>query len=108
VDYAVLNSIALKLVTASGLPVKVTRDGSLVTNAQGVFVGALSEDLTLPTSSLMAQTASNTRRLLVAGAVKDLLVGDEVVADKVTYVVTTAEKIRPSTTTLLWKLEVKA
>lgn len=105
-DYLALQSKADTLIRQVGLRVTVNRAGLKVGSAYGVFVNAKSENWQTLQSDLLAQTASTNKNLLVSGLAREPLVNDTIVADKVTYTVLKVEKVRPATTTLLYKLEV--
>jgi hypothetical protein len=105
-DYARMAGIADKLLSTVGMRVSVSRAGASVGSGSGVFVNKTKQDQTTPASSVLAQTAMTERVLLLSGLVREVEVGDTVVAERITYKVTGVEIVRPTTTTLLYKLTV--
>ena len=84
-----------------GTQVKVTRAGASVGTGYGLFVA----NTTKLESSGSFQTGLSTRTLKLA-INKAPEIGDIVVVDKQTFTVTGVETVRPTTTTLLYTLEL--
>lgn len=104
-DYKRLTNSVDRLLKKFGFSVKVTRDAGTtsVGTAYAVFVESEASNIE---STLLAQTSTVTKTLLLSGLSKEPLVNDWLEADKETYVVKSVEKVRPSTTTVLYELKV--
>lgn len=106
-DYAALAKTGDKLLRQFGVSVKITRLGVSVGTGYGVFTMSEAKDETTSQSSLLAQTSSITRSLLLSGLAKAPQVGDVVTADKDSWTVEAVEVVRPGSTTVLYKLVVQ-
>lgn len=106
-NYANLAKGADTILKQVGMTVSVIRGTTKVASGYGVFVESESKNEMISTSSLRAQTTISTKTLLLSGFAKAPAVGDTVLVDKVTYVIQGIKLVRPTTTTILYKLEVQ-
>lgn len=107
-DYPALATSTDALLKSFGFQVKVIRAGTSVGSGYAVFTGGTAGNETASKSSLLAQTSvTKGSVLLLSGLTKEPMVNDTLVADKVTYLVVTVYVVRPSKTTLLYKVGVQ-
>jgi len=105
-DYAQITKNTHELIKRFGLSVKLTRAGSNVGYAVGVFDQTKKQNETSTSSAYRAQSTATERMLYLSGLMKAPAVGDIVNADKDTWTVIEIEVVRPSTTTVLYILKV--
>lgn len=105
-DYAALAKTGNRLLQQHGMSMKVTRAGVAVGSAYGIFVKAETKDETSSASSVLASTSQTVKGLLLSGLAKAPLVGDVLSADKGSWTVRAVDTVRPTTTTVLYKLDV--
>lgn len=104
-DYAAL---AVQIIERfGGVPFTVKRGTTTVGSAKGVVVNNRAENETASSSSALAQTAMVSKTILLASMPQDPLVGDYVTTPGKTYMVQAVDTVRPTDTTILYKLEVK-
>lgn len=105
-NYTAIGYKAALLLTKYGLPVVLKRNGSTIATTVGVFVASKADTDKTVESSIRLATTTSKRALLVSGLSAAPEVGDYITADSTDYYVTVVETIRPSTVTVLYKLEL--
>jgi guanyl-specific ribonuclease Sa len=86
---------------------QVLRNGALLGTCTGFMVSNKAANETGSSTSGMAQTSMAARTLILSAIPQDPLVGDYVTTPGKTYMVQAVDTVRPTDTTILYKLEVK-
>jgi hypothetical protein len=105
-DYTALAHTATDLLGDFGTVVKITRNGTSVGSGNAVFSTSSLEDDASTNSSYLAQTSMRYRKVILSGLMKEPMVGDTLTADRDSWVIQSVKKVRPATTTVIYKLEI--
>jgi hypothetical protein len=93
-----------------GIPVEIQRITSTgfakIGVGRGIFIADKAEDEAQTRSALLASTSQRARSVLLSPVFRDVQPNDRLVADRVTYTITSVETIRPTDVTLAYKVEV--
>lgn len=103
IDYAGLAAEAAALIALAGLPVKLSRQGAVVGSTSGVFSKARAS---LDGGMGGTQTVIHNLTMLLSAKGKEPKVGDLLLANKVEYVVSAVEPIRPALVTVAYRVEL--
>lgn len=105
-DYAALNVKATAVIKSLGIPVSLVRDGVKVGSAYGVITPNKEKKENGVTSPSIIEGASKT--MLVATTSKfDPHVADFITTKDEAWQIIDVEIVKPASTVICWKLEVK-
>jgi len=90
-----------------GAPATVSRGATAIGTFKGIFVSSKTENSTASPSALLAQTSVGSKTLVISADTGEILVGDTVLFDSITYTIQAVDAVRPTNTTLLFKCEVQ-
>lgn len=106
-DYATTQAQAAVLLAEFGVQVTITRGSSSIGRCKGVFIDKKESTWKQPASSVLANTTSTTRQILLPGILKNApQVGDLITTENTSYQITEIEAIRPALTTILYKVSI--
>lgn len=98
-----MKKVADTKIAKFGAAVKVTRNGATVGSGYGIFTKART---TIDGSGQQFQTAITVKSMTLTALAKTPEVGDIITFQKETYTVQAVEVIRPSDTSIAYKVEV--